>query len=144
VALKPDPNSKLIKISDELKDFVGKSLVSRDLEDILINSFKRAKLFSTYRFNMKNKFKKIKLDIGRKYLEMNGKLLIIKLFEFGNTKVSEVDQDMSERIKNAYFLPEKGLEGKLNFETIDANPESISMNAFEKISFSMTEFLSKK
>ena len=46
-ALKPDINSKLVKISDELKGFVGKSLVSRDLEEILINSLKRAKLFST-------------------------------------------------------------------------------------------------
>ena len=104
-ALKPDVNSKLVKISDELKDFVGKSLVSRDLEDILINSFKRAKLFSTYRYNMKNKLKKMKMDIGRKYLEMNGRLLIIKLFEFGNAQLNA--DDLAERMKNAYFLPDK-------------------------------------
>ena len=104
-ALKPDINSKLVKISDELKDFVGKSLVSRDLEEILINSFKRAKLFSTYRFQMKNKFKKMKMDIGKKYLEMNGRLLIIKLFEFGNVPVDS--DDLVDRMKNAYFLPDK-------------------------------------
>jgi len=104
-ATKPDVNSKLIKISDELKDFVGKSLVSRDLEEILINSFKRAKLFSTYSFQMKNKFKRMKMDIGKKYLEMNGRLLIIKLFEFGNAQVDA--EDLADRMKNAYFLPDK-------------------------------------
>ena len=104
-SLKPDVNSKLIKISDELKEFVGKSLVGRDLEEILINSFKRAKLFTNYRYKMKNKLQKMTMDIGKKFLEMKGRLLIIKLYEYENIKVES--EDLSDRIKNAYFLPEK-------------------------------------
>ena len=105
IAVKPDINSKLIKISDELKELIGKSLVSRDLEEILMNSFKRAKLFSSYRLKMKNKLKQMKLNMGRKYLEMNGRLLVIKLNGLGDIQVD--DKDLIERMKNAYFLPEK-------------------------------------
>jgi hypothetical protein len=103
---KPDVPSKLAKISDELKEFVGKSLVSRDLEEILNNSFKRAKLFTTYRLNMKKKLKlgQITAKLGKKYMEMSGKVLIIKPFEASE---DEEIEDMTEKIKNAYFLPEK-------------------------------------
>ena len=104
-ANKPDVTSKLVKISDEVKDFVGKSLVSKDLEEIILNSFKRAKLFSTYRLKMKNKLKSMKMNMGRKYLEMNGHLFVIKLHEYCNTQQNE--NNMMDTIKNAYFLPDK-------------------------------------
>ena len=104
VATKTDISSKLTKISDEVKEFVGKGLVARDLEEILMNSFKRAKLFTTYRLNMKKKFKQVKFSVGKKYMEMSGKLLIVKPLE--NVQGQEVD-NVTERIKNAYFLPEK-------------------------------------
>ena len=40
---KPDVPSKLAKISEELREFGGKGLVSKDMDEILMNSYKRAK-----------------------------------------------------------------------------------------------------
>ena len=107
IQTKPDVPSKLAKISDELKEFVGKSLVSRDLEEILNNSFKRAKLFTTYRLNMKKKLRLGQLSdkMGKKFLEMSGKVLIIKPFE-APEDIEEIG-DVTDQIKNAYFLPEQ-------------------------------------
>ncbi|CAG2121236.1 unnamed protein product [Medioppia subpectinata] len=101
--------------------------MSKHLDEILRNSFKRAKLFTTYRLNMKTKLKQMKFSVGKKYLQMSGKLLIIKPFESidGN-----IDDNITDRIKDSYFLPEKGLEGKLNFEKVDENPDDL---AFDKI-----------
>ena len=105
VKLKPDLNGKLQKISSEVKEFVGKSLVSKDLDEILRNAFKRAKLFVNYRLNMKKKVKQLKRNVGQKYLEMNGKLLIIKPHEF--TEEDSHPNNILDRIKDSYFLPEK-------------------------------------
>ena len=104
---KPDVPSKISKISDELKEFVGKSLVSRDLEEILLNSFKRAKLFTTYRLNMKKKFRLGQMGdkLGKKFMEMSGKVLVIKPFEA--CEDPDEIEDVSDKIKNAYFLPEQ-------------------------------------
>ena len=110
---KPDVPSKLAKISDELKEFVGKQLVSRDLEEILNNSFKRAKLFTAYRLNMKKKFKNIRMTLSKKYLKMSGRVLIIKPFE---TQEDEMIEEMADKIKNAYFLPEQVLSLTFPFE----------------------------
>ena len=104
---KADVEGKLVKLSDEVKEFVGKSLVSRDLEDILKNSFTRAKLFTQYRLNMKNKFKQAKINMGRKYLEMKGKVLIIKpINPIENEDFTDLSE-ISDKIKDSYFLPEK-------------------------------------
>ena len=53
IQTKPDIPSKLAKISEELREFGGKSLVTKDIDEILANSFKRIKLFANYRLNMK-------------------------------------------------------------------------------------------
>ena len=104
---KADVPGKLAKLSDEVKEFVGKSLVSRDLEEILLNSFTRAKLFTQYRLNMKNKFKQVKLNMGRKYLEMTGRVLIIKPIDFTEGEDFGDLSDISDKIRDSYFLPEK-------------------------------------
>ena len=104
IQTKPDIPSKLAKISEELREFGGKSLVSKDMDEILTNSFKRIKLFANYRLNMKKKFRQIGLTLGKKYMEMSGKLLIIKPFD---TNESQRLDEVTEMIKSAYFLPEK-------------------------------------
>ncbi|CAG2108345.1 unnamed protein product [Medioppia subpectinata] len=139
---KHDVSGKLAKLSDEVKDFVGKSLVSKDLEEILMNSFTRAKLFTSYRLNMKNKFKQIKLNVGRKYLEMKGKVLIIKPFDYVEDEVTDMNA-ISDRIRDSYFLPEKGLEGKLNFEKIEANGDDMSNQTFDRIADSINHDYNK-
>ena len=54
--------------------------------------------------------------MGEKFLEISGKVLIIKLFE-APEEIEEIG-DVTDQIKNAYFFPEQGMEGKLNFETV--------------------------
>ena len=98
-----DVNQKIVKISNEVKEFVGKSFVSKDLEEILRNSFFRAKMFTYYRIHLRKKFKQMKIRVGQKYMEMSGKLYVIKPFK----TTSEYDlEDAIERIKDSYFLPE--------------------------------------
>ena len=43
--------------------------------------------------------------MGRKYLEMTGHLFVIKLHEYCNPL--EIEDNMMDTIKSAYFLPEK-------------------------------------
>ncbi|CAG2105515.1 unnamed protein product [Medioppia subpectinata] len=142
IKLKHDVTAKLNKLSSEVKEFVGKGFVSRDLDDILTNSFRRAKLFSAYRLNMKNKVKQMKLNVGKRYLEMSGKLLIIKPMTDDNNNDNK-SAHMSDRIRDSYFLPEKGLEGKLNFETINTNSDHFSNVIFNQIAVSLNTFLSQ-
>ena len=156
--LKSDVNGKLSKLSSEIKDFVGKGFVARDLDDILKNSFARAKLFTSYRLKFKNKLNSAKMSAGKKYLEMSGKLLIIKPGADKNQS-----NEKSDRIMSSYFLPEKvlgllcwrtlrfhscsklqGLEGKLNYETVEANdPNDYSNKVFNQIAVSLNKFMNK-
>ena len=99
-----DPESKLNKLSFEVKEFVGKSLVSKDLDLILRNSFKRAKLFNSYQLKTKKKFKNMRHNASKKYLQMCGNLLIIKPFEF-NDDNNDITDDLTDRIRDSYFLP---------------------------------------
>ena len=107
--LKSAVDGKLSKLSSEVKEFVGKGFVAKDLDDILKNSFSRAKLFTNYRLKMKSKLKQMKLKAGRKYLEISGKLLIIK----PSTDISNQDVNL-DRIRDSYFLPEKVSYESLN------------------------------
>ncbi|XP_054161075.1 fatty acid synthase-like [Oppia nitens] len=142
ISTKPDVPSKLEMISAEVRGFCGKSLTGKDLDEILTNSFKRAKLFTTHRLNMKNKYKKMKMDVLSKYMKINGKVLVIKPYDFSNDVKPE---EISEKIKNAYFLPEKGLEGKLNFETVEAGDKDYETDkTFDKIAESINRYMSKK
>ena len=164
VKIRPDLNGKLQRISSEVKEFVGKSLVSKDLDEILSNAFRRAKLFVSYRLNMKKKFKQLKRNVGQKYLQMNGRLLIVKPHELAEDDINQ--KNTFDRIRDSYFLPEKvwhlkrclmpflmpfplnfdvffqGLEGRLNFETVDTNPEDFSAKAFEMIANKINSYLS--
>ena len=105
IQCKPDVPSKMAKVSEDLKEFVGKQLVSKDLEEILNSSFKRAKLFNTYRLNMKKKFTQKGIKIANKFMEMRGKLLIVKALDVkgGSATIDEISGD----IKSAYLIPEQ-------------------------------------
>ena len=76
-----DINEKINKLCAEIKEFGGKSLVSRDLDEILKKSFKRAKLFTNYRIKLMTKYQKVRQNMGKKLLEKTGKLLVIKPFD---------------------------------------------------------------
>jgi thioesterase domain-containing protein/acyl carrier protein len=96
-----DTNEKLKRICIELKEFAGKSLVDKDMEEILRNTFERVKLLVNYRINSMKKFKQLKQKIAKKFLKTTGKLFIIKPFEDSN------ETNSIEGVIESYYLPEK-------------------------------------
>jgi thioesterase domain-containing protein/acyl carrier protein len=96
-----DTNEKLKKISSELKEFGGKSLIDKDLDNILKSTFERGKLIANYRIKSMKKFRQFKDDIKTKFLKSNGKLFIITPFEDSN------NNSIVSRIVESYYLPEK-------------------------------------
>jgi hypothetical protein len=96
-----DTNEKLRKISTELREFGGKSLVDKDLDEILMNTFKRGKLLINYRINSMKKFNQFKQNKEKKFLQINGKIFIIRPFEDSN------DKNIVEKVIESYYLPEK-------------------------------------
>ncbi len=96
-----DIEGKLKKLSLEYREFGGKSIVDKDLDEILRNTYERAKVIYNYRSKSTKKFKKFKENLGKKFLQTSGKLFIIKPFEDLN------EENLIERISECYFLPEK-------------------------------------
>jgi polyketide synthase PksR len=96
-----DIDGKMKKLSSELREFGGKGLVDKDLDEILRNTYERAKVIYNYRSKSVKKLKKFKQNLGKKFLETSGKLFIIKPFEDLN------EENLIERISECYFLPEK-------------------------------------
>ena len=96
-----DFETKVQKLVTDIREFGGKSLVSKDLDEVIRNSIKRAKILTNYRQNMRKKYNKMKYKIGQKYMETTGKLLIIKPFENTDNKSD------SNRFTDLYFLPKE-------------------------------------
>ncbi len=99
-----DINDKLKKISSEMKEFGGKGLVDKDLDEILKNTFERAKITFNYRSKSMKKFKQFKQNIGKKFLKSNGKLFVIKPFEVSD------ESNIIDRVSKCYLLPEEVLK----------------------------------
>jgi acyl carrier protein len=97
----PDINDKLKKISSEMKEFGGKGLVDKDLDEILKNTAERAKIIFNYRSKSMKKFKQFKQNIGKKIFKSTGKLFVIKPFEDSD------ESNIVDRISKCYLLPEK-------------------------------------
>jgi acyl carrier protein len=96
----PNMNDKLKKISSELREFGGKSLVDKDLDEILKNTLERAKMAVNYRVKSIKNFKKFRQNLKKKFLQSNGKLFIIEPF------VDLDESSLIERISECYLLPE--------------------------------------
>jgi thioesterase domain-containing protein len=96
-----DSNEKLKKICSELKEFGGKSLVDKDMEEILRNTLERGKLLVNYRINSMKKFKQRKQKMTKKFLKTTGKLFIVKPLEDSD------ETNPIERVIESYYLPEK-------------------------------------
>jgi thioesterase domain-containing protein/acyl carrier protein len=93
-----DIDEKIKKIVNELKEFGGKNLIGKDMEEIFKLSLERGKLLYNYRVKLKKKFDKMKNLMKNKYLKMNGKLLIIKPHEGSD------DSDIMDVISESYNL----------------------------------------
>ena len=89
-------DQKINKLSAELKEFGGKNLVTKDLDQIVRDWFNRAKMFAQYRLKM-SKVNKLKTTMGEKLLSKCGKLLVIKPLE-------DLNQINVNHIKDELFL----------------------------------------
>jgi len=96
-----DTNEKLKKIGSELREFGGKSLIDKDLDEIMRNTADRSKMIVNYRMKSMNKFDKLKQSSKKKFLKSNGKLFVIKPFEESD------ESNIIDRIRECYFLPQK-------------------------------------
>jgi acyl carrier protein len=96
-----DTNEKLKIIGSELREFGGKSLIDKDLDEILRNTADRSKMIVNYRMKSMNKFDKLKQSSKKKFLKSNGKLFVIKPFEESD------ESNIIDRIRECYFLPQK-------------------------------------
>jgi hypothetical protein len=94
-------NEKLKKLSSELREFGGKGLIDKDMDEILRLTYERVKLIYNYRLKLTKKFKETKQTLCKKFLKTSGKLFIIRPFEDLN------ESNLIERISETYFLPEK-------------------------------------
>ncbi len=93
-------DGKIKKVVEELKEFGGKNLIGNDMEEIFNNGIKRGKLLFDYRAKMKKKFKQMNKYAKKKYVKMNGKLLIIKPHDGSD------DSDIMDIISESYNLQE--------------------------------------
>ena len=97
-------SGKIRRMTDEMKDFVGRGLIAPDLEEILGLAMKRATLLWEYRLKKKSKFgNKLKETIGKKWAKKSGKLHVIKAFRFDNVDDIEVKFNTS---RDMYLLPD--------------------------------------
>ncbi len=95
----PDMNDKLKKLSSEMKEFGGKGLVDKDLDEILKNTLERGKMTVNYRLKSIKKLKQFRKKLEKKYMQSTGKLFIIKPFD-------DLDEsNLIERISECYLLP---------------------------------------
>jgi acyl carrier protein len=95
-----DINEKLKRISSEMREFGGKGLVDKDLDEILKNTVERAKMIINNRIKSMKKFKRFKQNISKKFLQSKGKLFVIKPFD------ESFDTTIVERISEFYNLHE--------------------------------------
>ncbi len=94
-------NKKIKRLSHELKEFNDKNSVHEDLEEILKNTYERAKVIYNYRLNSSKNFKESEENSGKQFLQKNSKLYITKLKEDSN------ESNLIEKIRETYFLPVK-------------------------------------
>ncbi len=94
-------NEKIKKLSHELREFSGKSSVDDDLDEILKNTYERAKVIYNYRSNSSKNFKESDQDSGKQFLQKNEKVYII------NLKEDSDESNLIEKISETYFLPVK-------------------------------------
>ena len=95
---------KIKRLSEEIKDFGGRSFVGTDFEEIMTIAVKRATIIWEYRRNKKLKFgNKLKETLGKKWANKRGKLHIIKAFPFDKVDDIEVKANTS---RDLYVLPD--------------------------------------
>ncbi|HEY6435783.1 MAG TPA: thioesterase domain-containing protein [Ignavibacteriaceae bacterium] len=96
-----DTNEKLKKFGSELREFGGKSLIDKDLDEIMRNTADRSKMINNYRMKTMKKFNQLKQSLKKKFLKSNGKLFVINPFEESD------ESNIIDRIRECYFLPQK-------------------------------------
>ena len=104
LASEPDLNSKIKRLVQELKEFVGRGLIATDLEEIFHTTVKRSRIMFEYRTQKKKKFStKLKETLQKKWAKKTGKLIIIKPISF--VDVEDLDEEI-EKSRDIYLLPQ--------------------------------------
>ncbi|CAG2176900.1 unnamed protein product [Oppiella nova] len=125
-------DNRIRRACSEIREFAGKGLVATDLEDIIKNAFKRAKLLSTHRVEKKRNMSALKLNIARKWAKRTGKLVVIKPLEF--VQIQDEHEFLS-KARELYFLPDNPAHDNddncaIDFVKVDECPFAV---ASEKI-----------
>jgi acyl carrier protein len=148
-------NEKLKKFGSELREFGGKSLVDKDLDEIMINTSDRSKMVVNYRMKTMKKFNQFKQNLKKKFLKSNGKLFVIKPFEESD------ESNIIDKISECYFLPEKvckifvsffkknlinenffqDFKGRMDIETVNANPNELLVSYYDKLAVLINQYL---
>jgi thioesterase domain-containing protein/acyl carrier protein len=93
-----DIDQKIKKVVIEIKEFGGKDLIGKDMEEIFKNSLERGKLLYSHRLKIKNKVNKFKMNAKKKLFKASGKLFIIKPHEGSD------ETNLIEKINESYNL----------------------------------------
>ena len=113
-----DTSAKIKRLSNEIRDFVGRGLIAPDLEEIIKIAIKRANILWEYRLKKKTKFgNALKERIGKKWAKKSGKLHVIKAFRFDKCEDIEAK---TNSVRETYLLPdEKSSSDVLSAEAVD-------------------------
>jgi len=93
-----DVDQKIKKVAIEIKEFGGKDLVGKDVEEIFKKSLEREKLLYSQRVKIMKKVNKFKMNVKKKLLKASGKLFIIKPHEGSD------ETNLIEKINESYNL----------------------------------------
>jgi thioesterase domain-containing protein/acyl carrier protein len=93
-----DIDQKIKKVVIEIKEFAGKNLIGKDMEEIFKKSLEREKLLYFQRVKIMKKVNKFKMNVKKKFLKASGKLFIIKPHE-GSDEIN-----LFEKINESYNL----------------------------------------
>jgi hypothetical protein len=93
-----DIDQKIKKVVIEIKEFGGKDLIGKDMEEIFKKSLERGKLLYSYRVKIMKNVEMFKMNAKKKFLKASGKLFIIKPHEGSD------ETNLIEKINESYNL----------------------------------------
>ncbi|CAG2118773.1 unnamed protein product, partial [Medioppia subpectinata] len=133
----PNIDARIRRACNEIRDFAGKGLVAPDLEEILRNSLKRAKLLAAHRCHKKSKLAQMSAKWATKWAKSTGKLIVVKPFEF--SRIDDEDEFL-DRTRDLYFLPNNESCDTIKYEKVDEYSLAI---ASEKIGEKLLDILNE-
>ncbi|CAG2101211.1 unnamed protein product [Medioppia subpectinata] len=127
--------SRVKRIGAELREFVGKAMISQDLDLMLETMVKRIRMLWTYRLNKKQKFgNDFKTMINKKWPKMNDKFVVILM----SSQLDSMDDNSNEYLNTSnhfYLIP--------NSEDLPSNITTVCVDTSESIQVTNTVIVEK-